>query len=329
MMTRYNKIFQVFNQPYDEKINQILKKIANSSKEIKNALSSVAETKFGLNAILISPLYGVGFKNSLIHVIVFNSRFQPISGADVMITFPKDVNFEKHLQTNQFGSASFHAPEIVNLVQYGKITCLVEKEGKQVELVNYYNRSGADELSDRNVLFTVLTDLEQYQPGQPIYIRGMVWEQDGLDLKAFKSLKVHISLVNPHHQEIIKQTRITDSFGVFFQTFPLEDIIEEGLYSLKFELPELSQTIKRKISIKAFKKPTIKIELVPIESVKVGEFLVVEGKAEYFYGDPLNEGDIRVILFERAGDKPLKEFTIELNRDGKFITKITTEDITP
>ena len=314
--------------PYDSRIAEILNKIPDFSTSTNKYLLDILKLDFDTNLLMISPNSINDFGNSLIHIIAFDRDFKPIKEKKIEFRLNKPINYRKEIYLNEYGSAIVEISQNMPIWKNIDVVVTLKKNGRRESLKEYFYNYNKSYVKERDFLFTVLTDLEQYRPGQPIYVRGILWEQIKVKIQPISELLVYISLINHKKQEIIKQKRQTDEFGVFDVIFPLEVIIPEGNYTLKFEFPEFDRYIEKTIRIKRFIKPKIKIEIDPIDSKNIGENVNVQGKINYFYGDPCTKGRGILQLMNYNRDL-IDEKQEDLGKAGELNATFSTNNLNP
>ncbi len=322
------KFFKLLRMPYDSRIAELLNNLPSFSSSTNKYLLNILKLEFDTNLLMIAPNSVKDFKKSLFHIIAFDRDFKPIKGKKIEFHLESPINYTKELNLNEYGSAIVEIPQSTRLLKNTNVVVNLKNNGHTEHLKEYFYTYPAKKLVERDFLFSVLTDLEQYRPGQPIYIKGILWEQLKGDIQPIPDLLVYVSLINNKNQEILKQKRKTDEFGVFDVIFPLDVIISEGNYMLKFGFPEFGKSIEKNIRIKRYVKPKIKIDIDPIDTKNVGEIVSVKGEINYFYGDPCSKGYGIIQLKDSTLDL-IDEKQEDLSEDGKLRTNFSTNNLNP
>ncbi|MHA1679618.1 MAG: MG2 domain-containing protein [Promethearchaeota archaeon] len=288
-------------------------------------LMQLLKFDFNLNIVCISTISSQDLSNSLIHCLVFDRKYTPVSGANVSVMLPWGEEIPAQT-TNSYGSVVFKVPA-TKKKNPGYLKVNVKKGNRESSISRYCNFKEDGKKSSKNLLLTVLMDLKQYRPGQEIHVRGLLWSQQGINTQPVENVTAYLSLVDPAGQEIAKQKKHSDEFGVFDCTFPTDEILPEGSYNLKIILPDYNYSANRVFQVKSFKKPVIDLDvIIPGEKFK-GESLEIKGAARYFYGGNLKDAIIKISINDESKSEI---YSREGNLDGAhFKIRIPSLDFQP
>ncbi|MDH5647170.1 MAG: hypothetical protein OEZ01_14255, partial [Candidatus Heimdallarchaeota archaeon] len=145
--------------------------------------------------------------------------------------------------------------------------------------------------------------------------------------KPMSKVELKITLQSGEDIFILKNS-ITDKFGVFSGSMETDRFMNPQKYQLVFSSKHLKISESKEIEISDYQKPSMKLDIDPIDSIMQGEPINVSATAMYFYGDPISNEvcELRVIDSDRdiAG-------TLELQTadDGTINQSISTEAISP
>ncbi|MHA1889636.1 MAG: alpha-2-macroglobulin family protein [Promethearchaeota archaeon] len=329
MVTRgmdLDNFFDILGLLPDKKIRLILSRIKNVMTAQGRALTGLLKFDFNLNVTCIVASSLQALPGSLIHCLVFDRKYNPVPGADVSIMLPWGEELSTQT-TGIHGSVVFNVP-FTEKKGAGYLEVKVRKNNKVSFISNYYvNYNDNDKKFSKNLLLTAFMDLKQYRPGQDIHVRCILWRQDDVNRRPEENVTAYLSLIDPAGQEIVKQEKCSDEFGVFDCTFPTDEILPEGTYKLKISLPDYNYSVNRRFQVKDFKKPVIDLDVsVPGEITK-GESLEIEGSAIYFYGGPLKDAILKILIINQ-GKRKLFSYEGNLVK-GHFKIDVPTMDFPP
>lgn len=139
------------------------------------------------------------------------------------------------------------------------------------------------------------TDRAIYRPGQTIYFKGIVLEKDG-DKSAIKT-KFHSTVIftDANGQEIGKQELVTNEFGSFSGSF----VAPMGVLTGYMEISDSYGNVG--FRVEEYKRPRFEVTFPPIEgSYKLGEEILVNGKAMSFAGSALSDAKVSYRVVRNA-----------------------------
>ncbi|XP_074487043.1 venom factor-like isoform X1 [Sebastes fasciatus] len=132
----------------------------------------------------------------------------------------------------------------------------------------------------------IQTDKPIYNPGDTVRFRAFT---SSVSFKAFNS-SVTIDVQNPDGVVVKQVSRIRAADGVFSDTFPLSEIVNEGKWTMTAMFDHWQQnTFTSQFEVKKYVLPAFNVTLTPRKSFIDLEDteLVVEISARYLYGEPV------------------------------------------
>ncbi len=66
---------------------------------------------------------------------------------------------------------------------------------------------------------TLLTDRSLYRPGQTVYVKGIAYMQNRIQLMCFRTKEYTVTLLDVNNQEVGRKSVRTNEFGSFYHRF--------------------------------------------------------------------------------------------------------------
>jgi type II secretory pathway pseudopilin PulG len=143
----------------------------------------------------------------------------------------------------------------------------------------------------------VSSDKSVYQPGQAIHLRGLALRRP--DLKPVAGHDVSFSIADPKGNVIFRQRGVTSRFGIASADCALADEILEGAYQVSCQVGDTASELT--IDIQRYVLPKFKVEVTFDKLYYLpGERLTGKVQAHYFFGKPVGNGDVDVVIDQRA-----------------------------
>ncbi|XP_012771234.3 complement C3b.1 [Maylandia zebra] len=170
---------------------------------------------------------------------------------------------------------------------------LLNREEKKKKLVNLKVTFGGFHVEKRLLMVTfhsgyifIQTDKPIYNPGDTVRLRAFV---SSPTFRAFNN-SIEIDIENPDGVVVkqVSRTRAVD--GIFSETFPLSEYVNEGTWIIKARFDHWEEnTFTSQFQVKKYVLPAFNVTLTPKKtflSLDDSE-LVVEISARYLYGEPV------------------------------------------
>ena len=193
----------------------------------------------------------------------------------------------------------------------------------------------------------ILLDRMLYRPGQTVYFKGVVHQENKVkreteSMKLVPNQQVKVFLYDVNDQEVETVTLTTNDFGSFTGNFELPTTGLTGRYYINVKCP--NQIIGAiSFSVEEYKRPTFEVTLnKPKEMIKLGQSVTVEGVAEALSGYPIDGATVtynvtrrtsfpwwRFVRWPSEDLRTILAGTTETDAKGAFtITFPTEEDLT-
>lgn len=191
--------------------------------------------------------------------------------------------------TNEFGSFSWtpeeRYQEIAFRVYAGSDSLLLQET---VSLYHYTDNLNTS-LQRKAV---VLTDRAIYRPGQIIFFKGIVSEQQGdaVQTRLSKQQKGTIKLRDANQQEVASLNYETNSFGSYQGSFRIPENVLTGTFTLEDSHGPSFENIR----VEAYKRPKFYAELqAPKTAYQLQDTITVTGLAKAYTGQPIGSARVR------------------------------------
>ena len=165
----------------------------------------------------------------------------------------------------------------------------------------------------------IFTDRAIYRPGQTIYYKGIVIENDSSTRSIAKKYSTTLSFMDPNYQLITKVEHVTNEFGTFNGTLQ----IPQGLLNGNFQLTTPDGSIS--ISVEEYKRPKFMAELKPFNgNYRLNDSVEVSGKGVAYSGPSISDAKVtyrvvRTPIWRGWWWMPYKQTSVEIT-NGKTIT---------
>lgn len=252
-------------------------------------------------------------------VVLDQMSGQPI--ADAVVTFySRTDEVLKEATTNVEGEIVLDAMEKCRnfRVRKGEDTALPSQIVRW-NTYQYENNQGSEEQ------VSLLTDRALYRPGQTVYVKGIVYAQQGDTAQVVTGRDVTLSLLDANREEIAKQELRTNDFGSFTANFILPQACLNGVFTLQ------TQQGTTHIRVEEYKRPTFDITFNrPTDSYSLGDKIELTGTVATFSGVTLQNLPIQytVTRYQRFGwrgmpgmnanNNPIASGSVTLTDEGKF-----------
>ncbi|UFH55194.1 alpha-2-macroglobulin [Spirosoma sp. KNUC1025] len=153
----------------------------------------------------------------------------------------------------------------------------------------YYYRVNNGENTDPSQTYSKLfTDRAIYRPGQPIYVKGLVYEGKTNQFAVVPNEEVDIEFRDQNGEVIATQTLKTNEFGTFQTSFTAPVGRLTGVMSLQTDDGSVS------IHVEEYKRPTFEVKSKPIkQSFKLGQTVRLSAEARTFSGAVVEGAEVR------------------------------------
>ncbi len=134
----------------------------------------------------------------------------------------------------------------------------------------------------------LFTDRAIYRPGQPIYVKGLLYEGKTNQFAVAAGRTVDIELLDQNGEQVGKQTMRTNEFGTFTANFTAPVGRLTGLMTLQTPFGGFS------IRVEEYKRPTFEVKAKSIrQAFKLGQTVSLTAEAKTFSGAVVDGADVR------------------------------------
>ncbi|MFW9913990.1 MAG: MG2 domain-containing protein [Candidatus Thorarchaeota archaeon] len=203
--------------------------------------------------------------------------------------------------------------------------------GKSVSVVQWlykhwdYYYDTDESLSGRFEIITT-TDKPLYNPGETIYFRSLVWEQNYLAASK-KPIQVPIELtfVSPSGYTLLRKLTQTNQNGIISDSVSLDEEAELGNYSIIAKVGSSSSTVVVKVD--RYDRPDFRITTSIRPNYKSGK-IHVDGTivAEYYFGQPVAEGQVELEVLRKGRVQQSKSGILSTKGEWSFSISLSESD---
>ena len=157
------------------------------------------------------------------------------------------------------------------------------------ENMGYYSsrRSQLDEEDDSESRTFLYTDRAIYRPGQTVYFKGIVAEQQKGRTSVLANFKETVELHDVNGQVVQRAEFQTNKFGSFHGSFVLPTGLLNGQMALVAD--ESDNGGRTYFAVEDYKRPTFQVTFAPVKGTPVlGQPVTVRGTATAYAGQPVD-----------------------------------------
>ena len=215
---------------------------------------------------------------------------EPVKNADVAVvgeTTLVAIKGRNSSKTNADGRVEVVAKampqqnRVYYLIAAGTDTLLTQPQ--------YIYGNGDDQPDPESQTYAKLfTDRAIYRPGQPIYVKGLLYEGKTNQFAVVAGRIVDVELQDQNGEQVGKQTLKTNEFGTFTANFTAPVGRLTGIMTL--QTPFGSSGIR----VEEYKRPTFEVKAKPIrQAFKLGQTVKLTAEAKTFSGAVVDGADVR------------------------------------
>ncbi|MHA2370036.1 MAG: MG2 domain-containing protein, partial [Candidatus Hodarchaeales archaeon] len=204
-------------------------------------------------------------------------------------------------------------------------------DGKSVSVVQWLYRHwdyyyDADDSPSGRFDIIITTDKPLYNPGETIYFRSLVWEQNYLAVSK-KPIQVPIELtfVSPSGHTLLRKITQTNQNGIISDSVSLDEEAELGNYSIIAKVGSSSSTVIVKVD--RYDRPDFRIITSIKPNYKSGK-IYVDGTiaAEYYFGQPVAEGQVELEVIRNGRVQQSKSGILSTKGEWSFSISLSESD---
>ena len=189
----------------------------------------------------------------------------------------------------------------------------------KVEAGNHQSSHSVLIEEQRQVLLT--TDKPLYQPGQTVFIRALAMKQPRV--VPVSSEKLLIEVEDSEGNKIFKKDTSTDAYGIASLRFTLARLLNLGEYQVRVTMGTSVRV--KKFKVDRYTLPKFKVDVTIDRSFyKPGETVSGRVQVDYFFGKPVQGGDIKLTALASGSTKPIKEVLGKTDSSGAYAFSIAS-----
>ena len=225
--------------------------------------------------------------------VIDRTNGEPIKGAELLLSYRKNYDGpvkRASFVTDQKGSISIKK----NKDTWSNIKITINKAQDLASFGDYYlNRSYDQNKAEITNACFLFTDRSIYRPGQPLYFKGIVVENEGQLSKIAPEELITVELYDVNDTKISEIDVETNQFGSFSGEFILPNSGLTGEYYLEaYGLSGLVDT-DFYFSVEEYKRPKFETSLQTItETYRVNDSITVKGNANAYAGSTISNAKV-------------------------------------
>lgn len=219
----------------------------------------------------------------------------------------KDVNVNIYKQIYDYNNRQYVNVHITNLTTdkngYAKISNIKENgffinlskgDDKLISDSYFYNYQNDSDGKLREST-TFFTDRAIYRPGQTVYFKGIVLNQNSKIKELVVGKQTKVILKDSNWQEVATQTFTTNEFGSFDGSFVIPDNLANGSFCITNESGNV------KFKVEEYKRPTFEITFNDIDKTfKINEEVDLSGSVKAYAGFGLDNVNYNYTIVRRS-----------------------------
>ncbi len=181
---------------------------------------------------------------------------------------------------------------VVSVQAYSHFNAIFSKGQDVLKLdANYW--ASASQPKDKRQLAEIYTDRSIYRPGQIVYFKAILLENDENNIPHLLTHQnCDVTLRDANYQEISKLTLKSNKYGSVTGSFVLPSNKMTGNFTIQIGNNKNLSGYKN-FNVEEYKRPTYQLSALPIEgSYKLGQTLQVKAKAETLAGSAVDGADV-------------------------------------
>ncbi|GAB4001256.1 alpha-2-macroglobulin family protein [Spirosoma daeguense] len=224
----------------------------------------------GLSVFVTNRQTGEPIQNANVNVLETN--WSTLKGRNATTT---DANGRAQVMSSGAPQNGFYC-----LITSGKDTLLSDRQ--------YSYGNSTENETNAQTQARLFTDRAIYRPGQPIYVKGLVYNGKSNQFAVSANQDVTIELLDNNGQSVAKQTLKTNEFGTFSANFTAPVGRVTGSMTLQTPYGGTS------ISVEEYKRPTFEVKAKPIkQAFKLGQTVTLSAEAKTFAGANVDGAEVR------------------------------------
>ena len=145
------------------------------------------------------------------------------------------------------------------------------------------------------------TDRPAYRPGEEVHFKFIVRNYDGNTFQNVVGRKFRVRINEPRGGKLYEKVLATNEFGTLADSVKLANEPPLGQYTIYIRQPDnRGRSGYARFRVEEYKLPEFKVEISTDKpTYRVGDTLRVKIKADYYFGGPVPEADVEVLVRQR------------------------------
>lgn len=141
------------------------------------------------------------------------------------------------------------------------------------------------------------TDRPAYRPNEDVHFKFIVRQYDGNDFQNTAGQTYRVTINDPQGGKLYEKTLTAGENGTLADSLKLAAEPKLGQYNISIRTPDNRQGGAAHFRVEEYKLPEYKVEIsTSKDSYRLGEKLEVKVSAAYYFGGPVQEADVEVVV---------------------------------
>ncbi|GAB2599356.1 alpha-2-macroglobulin family protein [Spirosoma areae] len=270
--------------------------LATREGKFGESTESVQYAAFTVSALGYMVLPANGTETTSTVLVVNRQTGEPLKNAQVALGSTTSLSWltrYKPLKTDGNGWAKIPVSDMPQqtafyyLITSGNDTLLTDQQ--------YYYKYNQNRYEEQTqIMAKLFTDRAIYRPGQPIYVKGLLYEGKANQFGVVTDREVAVELLDQNGERVAQQTLKTNEFGTFTANFTAPAGRLTGQMTLQTPFGSTS------IRMEEYKRPTFEVKTKPIkQAFKLSQTVALTAEAKTFAGAVVDGADVRYRVTRR------------------------------
>ena len=144
----------------------------------------------------------------------------------------------------------------------------------------------------------VYTDRPVYRPKEAVHFKAIVRHYDGRDYSTVKNQSVQVRIHGPRGNKLLDKSIRTNEFGTLSGSLKLADRPRLGQYRIRMRWH--NGNAYGSFRVEEYKRPEFEVKITADKPLyRIGDKLKIRVAADYYFGGPVAEADVIVIVHRR------------------------------
>lgn len=240
--------------------------------------------------------------DSRVYLITDRTKGIPQSNVKVTLSYSEYDQGLRKMVNRKLGDWTSGKDGKVRLkIDERKSVKVVLTKGKDSFDGSFYHSNYPRYESDPEPFAEIFTDRSIYRPGQTIYYKAILLDQDKNRVPSIiKNESVNISLKDANYQVVSTITQISNEFGSVSGSFVIPVGKLTGSYSIHVESASYINSY-RSVQVEEYKRPTFEVSFEPVtETFKINDKIVIKAKALTLAGSSVDDAQVTYKVIRTA-----------------------------